>query len=556
MRWFKAAQMNRIELDEVETKIINFVRKVAQFTNSTPRIAGGWVRDKFLGVPSKDIDITLDNITGIEFGMACYNASQTDPEAKGQITEPVKNDKQDAKIQALGTTYCFMFGYPIDLVSLRKEEYRDPNSRIPTIVPATPDFDAIRRDLTINSIFYNIITGRVEDLTPRKTGIQDLGFDESGNKVGPIILRTPRPDTKQTFMEDPTRVLRVMRFYARYPDSVVAPEVKTAMMDKEVQEKLFQYVWNTDPNIVKPVSNEVLGQEFLKIMQGKHSYRSIMLMDELGVLEPLMGVDPSFDPWEMDQKNKHHQMTVKQHTFAVLRNANALANEYNLSPELRQALNTAALYHDIGKRDPRSHVLKPDGQVGYHGHLNHERGDTRREGVEHGITHELSSAEQFDKFAKNMKFSNDDTAIISELVEHHMYPHRLTEATDKQLRKFYREHPGSWKLMQILGMADSMSKKEEPEEGVDAPYRRNIDNLGKIEQMPYAQQMTSKKGLVNGNELMQMFPQLSPKTGFIKLLLEYQKDQQDANPYISKEEMMSLIQQNAPTILGSIINPR
>ncbi|KAJ0086673.1 hypothetical protein Patl1_07788 [Pistacia atlantica] len=64
----------------------------------------------------------------------------------------------------------------------------------------TAEEDAYRRDLTINSLFYNINTSSVEDLTGR--GIEDL-------KSGKIV--TPLPP-KATFLDDPLRVLRAIRF--------------------------------------------------------------------------------------------------------------------------------------------------------------------------------------------------------------------------------------------------------------------------------------------------------------------------------------------------------
>jgi tRNA nucleotidyltransferase (CCA-adding enzyme) len=92
---------------------------------------------------------------------------------------------------------------PIDLVNLRKEEYA-LDSRIPTVAFGTPLEDALRRDLTINALFYNINTGQVEDYTEH--GIEDL-------KAGRI--RTPL-NPEQTFKDDPLRILRVFRFAARY----------------------------------------------------------------------------------------------------------------------------------------------------------------------------------------------------------------------------------------------------------------------------------------------------------------------------------------------------
>jgi tRNA nucleotidyltransferase/poly(A) polymerase len=52
----------------------------------------------------------------------------------------------------------------IDLVNLRSEEYGE-ESRVPEIKIGTPEQDAYRRDLTINSMFYNINKGIIEDFT-------------------------------------------------------------------------------------------------------------------------------------------------------------------------------------------------------------------------------------------------------------------------------------------------------------------------------------------------------------------------------------------------------
>jgi tRNA nucleotidyltransferase (CCA-adding enzyme) len=59
----------------------------------------------------------------------------------------------------------------IDLVNLRSEKYSE-NSRVPDIDIGSPEEDAYRRDLTINTMFYNINSKQVEDFT--KLGIYDL----------------------------------------------------------------------------------------------------------------------------------------------------------------------------------------------------------------------------------------------------------------------------------------------------------------------------------------------------------------------------------------------
>jgi len=79
------------------------------------------------------------------------------------------------------------------------------DSRIPEKIEfGSPKEDSLRRDLTINSLFYNIIEDKVEDFT--EMGLNDLKSE---------IIRTPLA-AFETFNDDPLRVLRVFRFAAKY----------------------------------------------------------------------------------------------------------------------------------------------------------------------------------------------------------------------------------------------------------------------------------------------------------------------------------------------------
>ncbi|MCL7048403.1 hypothetical protein MKW94_022457, partial [Papaver nudicaule] len=94
--------------------------------------------------------------------------------------------------------------------------------------------DAYRRDLTINSLFYNINKKSVEDFTGR--GLADL-------KSGKIV--TPLPP-KETFLDDPLRVLRAIRFGARFSfvldeelkEAAASDEVGAAILDKISRERV------------------------------------------------------------------------------------------------------------------------------------------------------------------------------------------------------------------------------------------------------------------------------------------------------------------------------
>jgi tRNA nucleotidyltransferase (CCA-adding enzyme) len=122
----------------------------------------------------------------------------------------------------LETATARFMGLELDFVNLRSEEYTE-SSRIPDSMKfGTPKEDAERRDLTINSLFYNLHTEVVEDCTGM--GIEDI---RNG------IIRTPL-DPMKTFIDDPLRVLRAVRFAARL-DFKITLEVKNAMMDERVK---------------------------------------------------------------------------------------------------------------------------------------------------------------------------------------------------------------------------------------------------------------------------------------------------------------------------------
>ncbi|KAL0950683.1 hypothetical protein HGRIS_007462 [Hohenbuehelia grisea] len=132
----------------------------------------------------------------------------------------------------------------LDVVNLRSEEYAG-DSRIPNQVAfGTPLQDALRRDITINALFYNIHTRTVEDFTEK--GLDDL---RSG------IVRTPLAPT-ETFHDDPLRVVRCIRFASRFGFDMV-PELEAAARDPITHEALKS-----------KVSRERIGEEITKMMKG------------------------------------------------------------------------------------------------------------------------------------------------------------------------------------------------------------------------------------------------------------------------------------------------
>ncbi|XP_038994662.1 CCA tRNA nucleotidyltransferase, mitochondrial-like [Hibiscus syriacus] len=133
----------------------------------------------------------LINMLGSEFVDKVQEyLSSTGEVAQGLAVIP-SNPEQSKHLE---TARMHLFDLWIDFVNLRCEDYSE-NSRIPTMKFGTAEEDAYQRDLTINSLFYNINTNLVEDLT--ESGLEDLKF-------GRIV--TPLPP-KATFLDDPLRVL-------------------------------------------------------------------------------------------------------------------------------------------------------------------------------------------------------------------------------------------------------------------------------------------------------------------------------------------------------------
>ncbi|KAJ3671453.1 hypothetical protein LUZ60_007532 [Juncus effusus] len=246
---------DRIELSEKETRIFGRLKEVLDhFEMRTQlRVAGGWVRDKLIGKECYDIDIALDDILGKDFCEKVNEYLMHVGEEQQGIGVIQCNPDQSKHLE---TARMRIYDMWIDFVNLRSETYAE-NSRIPTMKFGTAEEDAYRRDLTINSLFYNINNSSVEDLTGR--GMKDL-------KLGLIV--TPLPP-KATFMDDPLRVLRAIRFGARF-DFKLDEELKEAASDDEVRSALGT-----------KISRERIGHEVDLMMSDKQPSKAMAYIRDL-----------------------------------------------------------------------------------------------------------------------------------------------------------------------------------------------------------------------------------------------------------------------------------
>jgi tRNA nucleotidyltransferase/poly(A) polymerase len=200
------------------------------------RVAGGWVRDKIMGKEAHDIDIAIDTMMGQEFTQHLVDYMKENGREKevGGVGVIKSNPDQSKHLE---TATLRVMGFELDFVNLRAEEYTD--SRIPVMRIGTALEDAMRRDLTINALFYNINCRSVEDFTGE--GMNDI-------KAGRV--RTPLAPN-QTMIDDPLRALRTVRFACRLGfelDEELAATLATAEVRDALASKVSKERVNTELN--------------------------------------------------------------------------------------------------------------------------------------------------------------------------------------------------------------------------------------------------------------------------------------------------------------------
>jgi tRNA nucleotidyltransferase/poly(A) polymerase len=236
---------------------------------------GGCIRDKFLGIDSKDIDFTF----------VCEKSQTVE---QGWLE--MKNWMLERGFEIfLETPDCFTIrakfpkdhkftGLVADFVMARKEVGYMEGTRRPILELGTLEDDLLRRDFTLNALAEDE-DGNIIDLFG---GIQDL-------RQG--ILRTPM-DARITLMDDPLRILRALRFTIT-KDFSMSDDIWEAMKQEGILKKLEQ-----------TVSGQRIREEIDKMMRFNttRSFRLLMDVDTFtipGFLELIfkdgMWLKPTFE---------------------------------------------------------------------------------------------------------------------------------------------------------------------------------------------------------------------------------------------------------------------
>jgi tRNA nucleotidyltransferase (CCA-adding enzyme) len=148
-------------------------------------LVGGAVRDLMLGAPVVDLDIAIE-------GDARAVAREVAARLGGEVVEHDRFGTATVKADAL----------TVDLASTRRESYEHPGA-LPDVEPASLDEDLARRDFTINAMAASLDPERLGELRDPLGGQADLRDR---------VIRVLHP---RSFVDDPTRLLRGLRYEAR-----------------------------------------------------------------------------------------------------------------------------------------------------------------------------------------------------------------------------------------------------------------------------------------------------------------------------------------------------
>ena len=276
---------------------------------------GGFVRDKILNRPTKDIDIVCLG-DGLELATAFANQFKPRP--------PV------SLFKTFGTAQVKLDSIEIEFVGARKESY-SKDSRKPEVSPGSIEDDQNRRDFTINALAVELSENNFGTLIDPFGGVKDLE-----NK----ILKTPLAP-EQTFDDDPLRMMRAIRF-ATQLDFTITPETFIAIQKMADR--------------IKIVSQERITDELQKIMMTDKPSKGWYLLKEAGLLQYIFPLLLQLEGAETLDGIGHKDNF--SHTLQVLDNLAATSDDL--------WLRWAALLHDIAK--PKTKKFETGFGWTFHGH--------------------------------------------------------------------------------------------------------------------------------------------------------------------------------------------
>ena len=439
-------------------------------------LVGGCVRDLLLGREPADYDVTTDATpdevmhifpetyaVGAQFGVVLVPQPTPRWDATGMPEPPIRD----------ATGYVSPKADVVEVATFRSDlGYSD--GRHPDQVRFTKDprEDVERRDFTINGLLLDPTTNEVLDFVE---GRKDL---EAG------IIRTIG-DPERRFTEDKLRMLRAVRFAARFGYTI---EPLTFQAIQKLASQINQ------------VSRERVRDELTKMLTEGHARQAFLLLDQTGSLHEVL---PEIEAMKgVEQPPQFHpEGDVFVHTLLLLD---------KLPHPCPVTLAWGALLHDVGK--PATFRVAPD-RIRFDGHVD--------VGVK--IAEEICC---------RLRFSNDDTEQILALVDNHMRFAHVQQMSESTFKRFVRMARFDEHLE--LHRLDCLSSHENL-----ASYNFTRDKIAAIPPATIRPAL-----LISGDDLIALGHQPGPQ--FKKILLAVE-DRQLEGRLRSKEEAIAFVRIEFPS---------
>ena len=464
-------------------EITNYIHNIIQDTEFEQHVyvVGGSVRDLIMEKEIKDIDLVIDLPQGgVRFANFCEQNGLT-----GKVVI----------YETYGTSMFHFKKFPddeIECVMTRGEKYLDSGSRNPVTEFAPIMEDASRRDLTINALYYNISKKKVEDLMG--CGVQDI---RNG------VLRVPMEMVSeqmvdQTFIDDPLRILRVVRFHTK--------------LGFKISEKTFNAM-KRNVDRLSIITVERINTELCKILMSKNARQGIELINEIGAMKYVI---PELEQCIGLGQNSYHFGDVWVHTMAVLE------NHCNLfEPDLICRL--AALLHDIGKIECRT--------VDEHGRV-------------HFYDHEFIGSDVAKRILQRLKFDNKTIDEVCFIIRNHMrakgFENDCRKMKEKSINKFMYTCGNEERFIRTCQVIEADNLAHEKSHCITGQYARFVECVKTSKMFGY-------RLPINGDDVINEFG-IEPGP-IIKEILKQVMNNVYSNPDISRESCLKLMKQAYKNVL-------
>lgn len=217
---------------------VRYVHRVLKDKGHQSYLAGGCVRDGLIGRRPKDFDLATDAVPA---------------EVESYFDKTIDIGK------SFGVIIVHHQGENIEVTTFRKDgDYKD-GRRPETVDFSSAEEDAVRRDFTINGLFYDLDLAEVIDYV---NGLEDLKKQ--------VIKAVGVPHER--FEEDQLRVLRAIRFAAEL-DFDIEPNTWKSLL-------LFRHK-------VSSVSAERITEELRKIFLSGNPLKGFLLLNESLILKEI-----------------------------------------------------------------------------------------------------------------------------------------------------------------------------------------------------------------------------------------------------------------------------